>query len=211
MGAAKLKTQLILQAEAALHKVDIPTLAGAVRKLILAAGGNIGSDCYTHAALGVAILERLDIPAEIVSGYAAWRVGEGDGDVVAHVPQPSPSHALPNAFMYHTWIEVAGRILDLSTYQLRAKAAQLDAMDGQHTQVGWCPDYLFTEKKACRSYSEVAKQHTGLFYYARDILVERKLAGGYKRDSEDEEAVWMIYCHPELNIVGPNDLAGVRP
>lgn len=194
---------------------SIRRVAAALRKLTTAASSIPGRDCYTHAALGQALLERLGVPCRLVAGWAAWRVGPGDADVVAHhnggtIPQQA------GGLMYHAWIELAGdRILDFSTFQLEMKARELDRMDGGRTQVNWCPDYLLVSRSRVKTYREVAKSYaTGVFHYQRDFDLESRLKATYLgTDPADLEMAWLLVQNPEVNVVGPNDMLqmGSRP
>lgn len=216
MGQAKQreaqeKTQLD-----ALSRVDLDRVALAVRKLFLAAGPSVGMDCYDHAVIGVELLRRLGIEARIAVGYAAWRVGEGDGDVVAHTPKgqvfpPQNGAGEGRHAVFHAWIEVAGRILDLTTYQLRRKAAELDALDGGQTQVDWAPDYLFLDKTEVQDYAAVAKLNAGLSYYERVMDLERVMMATAKpTDAEAVEMAMMVYQNPDAAVIGPNQTESSR-
>jgi hypothetical protein len=88
MGEAKRRALAREQLNKASQRVDIPRLAAAIRKLATAASGDIGADCYAHAVIAQAILAKLGVEAHLAVGYAAWRVGEGDGDVILHAPAP---------------------------------------------------------------------------------------------------------------------------
>lgn len=69
-------------------KMDLDLLSSALRRLATAASEKLGSDCYIHCALAQTILADFDIESRIVVGYAAWRVGNGDSDVIVHTPSP---------------------------------------------------------------------------------------------------------------------------
>jgi hypothetical protein len=106
-------------------------VSAALRKLASASSGHLGSDCYVHAALGNRLLADLAIETKPVVGFAAWRVGNGDGDVISHTPR-TQGH-LPaggRGFAYHAWLDCSGFIIDFTTYQLSQKALTLDAADG---------------------------------------------------------------------------------
>ena len=116
---------------------DLRRISSALRRLATAASGNLGSDCYIHAAIAQEILNRLGVSSKLVAGYAAWRVGNGDGDVILHAPMPNmPSQ--PGSVAYHMWLEVGKHLIDFTTYQLRHKAIQRDKLDGGTTTVTWC-------------------------------------------------------------------------
>jgi hypothetical protein len=198
-------TQLALEEK--IERVSV-----ALQKLTAAAGSRPGADCYTHAALGQALLARLGVQSRLVAGYAAWRVGPGDTDVVAHhnggkmMPQPG-------GVIYHAWLELAGdKILDLSTYQLRLKAQQLDQLDGGRTHVDWCPEYLFVRKADSRSYRQTAQApQAGIFSYQRDMNLEIVLKKSFHGvDADDLEAGWVVAQNPAVIVYGPNDEARRR-
>ena len=73
------------------------------------------------------------------------------------------------------WLEMDGALLDVTTDQLRLKAAQLDAQDGGHTTVEWCPDFLFVPKSTIASQRDVVQQDTGMYYYERHLATERRV------------------------------------
>lgn len=205
MGDAKRKQQ---QAATWLPRLPaaVEQVASAVRRLASAASSSLGSDCYLHAELGRALLEDLGIPSKVVSGYAAWRVGPGDGDVVSHTPH-TPGH-LPQGvegFAYHAWLNCAGRIVDLTAYQLRKKAADLDAADGGHTQVLWCPDYLVLDRQATHSYREVAQSlKEGVCHYEERPAVDVMLRPRFALDPEDLSNARFLMAHPHITVFGPN-------
>ena len=224
MGQAKHRLQQEKTERNALARVDIPKLAAAIKKLFLAAGSNVGSDCFDHAALGVAMMGELGVSARMCAGYAAWRTGPGDSDVIAHHPGGKVFEA-PKAFLYHAWIEVGGMILDLTTYQLRDKAVDLDRLDGGKTAVQWAPEFLFEPRERGRSYADVAKLDTGMFCYERLPEVEKTVVtkididpdepmiqvegGRYQVSRVDLAAAMHLYNNPRANVVGPNDMASI--
>jgi hypothetical protein len=200
MGVVKRRTAVHSQ----LHdKVDIPGLAAAMRKLALATSDRLGTDCYVHAAIVREILGELGVAAKLVGGYAAWRVGPGDSDVILHAPTPGmvlPEKALP----FHVWLEVEGYLYDVTTYELRLKARQLDAQDGGHTTVVWCPDYLFVAKSSISSIRDVIQNEAGLYCYERNQDLERKvLEAANELDPEDVNNVWLLYRNPTCKVTGP--------
>jgi len=134
MGEAKRRAEARKKQEEILQLVDFPRLAEALRKLATAASGNLGADCYIHTAIAQAILLRLGVNAKVVVGYAAWRVGPGDADVILHAPVPGMV-AQFGGLAYHAWLEIGYNIVDFTTYSLREKARQLDKLDGGHTAV----------------------------------------------------------------------------
>jgi hypothetical protein len=206
MGEAKRKR---LAREAALRSLDdIARVALAVRKLIAASSGARGVDCYNYVSYGQHLLRRLGVPAEIAIGYAAWRVGDGDGDVVGHHPSMSGNRIAVglgrDAMIYHAWLEVTGRIIDFSTCDLPRKAALNDFYDGMRTTITWSPDYLVAEKHEVVSLLRVRQEHAGLFYYERVPSLEAKArAEALPSDETTLGILWMIYQNPDINVIGP--------
>ncbi|WP_129640792.1 MULTISPECIES: hypothetical protein [Steroidobacteraceae] len=181
----------------------------ALRKLATAASGHLGSDCYIHAELGRVLLADCGFQALRVVGFAAWRVGEGNGDVIAHAPYVKGY--LPagvKGFAYHAWLDCSGFIVDFTTYQLRHKAQELDAMDGGHTTVNWCPAFLLLPKNSIRSYKEVAATlHPGVAYYEARPELERALRTQFTLDPQDVHAARVILANPGMTVLGPNGMA----
>lgn len=207
MGQAKQKARQQSFEAQALRAADPSRVAAAMRKLAVAASANLGMDCYIHAAIGQAILSRLNIEAQLVIGYAAWRLGPGDGDIVVHAPVPN-SPAQPGGVPYHAWLEIGNLVFDLTTYQLRSKAANLDRLDGRHTEVRWCPDYLLVAKNTCASLREVANAYTWTYHYAHnDAVAERAKVyiGAHALDPADVEVAWLLYRAPHAQAIGPNN------
>lgn len=199
MGEAKRRRAALEKMHYAAHSVGT-----AIRKLATAASSNLGGDCYLHAALGRALLADLGIEARLVAGYASWRIGPQDGDVIAHVRQVQgylPAGA--QGFAYHAWIEVAGTIIDFTTYQLRRKAAELDALDGGSTTVAWCPDLLILRRRDVRTYADVAKLHQGLAFYEEAPGLESLLAEQFSLDEGDLATARLILANPEIRVMGP--------
>ncbi len=189
-------------------EVDIPRLAAAMRKYAMAASDRLGSDSYIHAAIVREILTQIGFDSHVVVGHAAWRVGPGDSDVILHAPTPGmvvPSNALP----YHVWLEMDGALLDVTTYQLRLKAEQLDAQDGGQTTVNWCPDFLFVPKSSISPLKDVIQKDAGMYHYERNQRMESSVNQGvHELDQDDVEKVWLLYHNPECTVQGPNDFFG---
>ena len=206
MGEAKRRAAARKQLNEAIQRVDIPRLAAALRKLATAASSNVGSDCYAHATIAQAILAKLGVEARLVAGYAAWRVGEGDGDVILHAPSPGMVEQ-PSGVPYHMWLEIEDHLLDITTYSLQAKAAQLNDLDGGHTTVIWSPDYLFVPRKSVSTIGAVIQHHAGLYYYSREPEVEALIVDSAPElDETDVQAAWLLYQNPEVQAFGPNSL-----
>lgn len=180
--------------------------AAAMRKLATAASSHIGSDCYIHAALVQKMLESVGIKSVLVVGHAGWRVGDGDSDVVLHIPQSGVQ--LPaGAFPYHVWLEFpqTWHLLDVTTYQLRSKAAELDAADGGRTTVDWCPDFLLTNKNTVSPLKKVIQKRAGMYYYARHKPTEEIiLCQAPDLDPTDISSAITIFNNPDIFVMGPN-------
>lgn len=191
------KPQMIGQA-------DLRRVSSALIRLATAASGNLGSDCYIHAAIGQAILARLGVESTLVAGYSAWRCGRSPGDVIVHGPVPNiPAQT---GFAYHVWLEInEENILDFTAYTIRLKAAALDKLDGGKTNVIWCPDFIYLPKSAVISLYDVIQFLPGQSYYERVVKVENLiLSTAPDLDPADVEAAWMLYQNPDLKVFGPN-------
>lgn len=191
----------------------VTRVSSAIRRLATAASSHLGSDCFIHAVIGQALLAKEGIASKVVVGFAAWRVGLGDGDVISHTNE-EVSHLPPgveNGLPFHAWLELpdgGGRILDLTTYQIKQKAAELDAADGGKTTVTWAPDFLFAKKEVVSSYRDVAQSFkTGVFYYEPRPDLQAKLEeAGWHADEEDIRNAMILMDNPGLMVVGPNDM-----
>ena len=137
------------------------------------------------------MLTKLHVDAKLVVGFAAWRVGNGNGDVIAHHPAVVVGHGAGG--MFHGWLEIGKNILDFTTYQLRLKAAMMDAIDGFETDVVWCPDYLYVQKASISPFNSVRDKHAGVFHYRHDAATEAKLRSAAEpADPADIEQLWRI-------------------
>ncbi len=185
---------------------QISKIAMAIRKLASAASCHFGNDCFLHALLACKALKEFEgMQSEIVIGFAGWRVGEGDCDVIFH----APIKGMPQqeGILYHAWLTTKDYIIDLSTYQLRVKAAKLDTLDGGLTQVDWCPDYLIAKHEEVSSLKDVTQLHAGLFYYEQNKDLEIKIKSvGKDIDEEDWANLVIIYNNPEVLVIGPNQM-----
>jgi len=145
-------------------------------------------------------------------GHASWRVGPGDGDVIAHVPTASsvqpPGVTTGLAVPLHAWLTLGQAILDLTTGSLPMKAALLDAADGGHTTVQWAPAYLLVDFHAVRSYEQVRQGATpGLCFYKVDPAAEAHwLTDTPGFDVQDLAALTLRYDNPSVQVIGPNTL-----
>ncbi|WP_432263377.1 hypothetical protein [Cupriavidus sp. TMH.W2] len=193
------------------ERVEIARVSGAIRKLSEAASAHLGRDCHLHAALCREILSMHGVETRLVIGFAAWRVGDGHGDVILHAPI---ANMIPQgqAVPFHAWLEIGPAesrhriILDFTTYQLRQKAAEMDQLDGGRTTVEWCPDYLAAQATQISSLKQVTMKNKGLFFYQHNSEVERRiLRDARSLDQEDLDALLILYRNPHVQVFGPND------
>lgn len=182
----------------------------ALSKLALAASDRLGFDCLLHAAMGQRLLADVGISSELIVGCAAWRVGPGDGDVVAHVFQVK-GYLPPGAefgFPYHAWLRSGDVVIDFTTYQLRRKAAELDALDEGCTTVQWCPEFLVEPVSNISAYSAVAAApEAGLFCYEHIPQLQTRVQASTVWDhDEDLTIARLIMANPNMQVMGPNNL-----
>ena len=214
MGEARRKklTQAVGDNSGTIDEVVLAHVASAIRRLAEAASGSLGSDCQVHAQLCSTLLNELGIQTRVVIGFAGWRVGEGDGDVVLHAPVKN-SALQPGAAPYHAWLEFgpshsARRLLiDFTTYQMHKKAAALDALDGGKTRVDWCPNYLVATAADVSTLSRVTQGGAGLFFYEARPDIEALVAPQkIAVDEADLAALRLLYANQSLTVIGPNDV-----
>jgi len=210
MGEAARRAIARQRQEELLSKVDIPRLAGAIRKLCTAASSNLGTDCYIRHSIAREILARLGVEATLCIGYAAWRTGESDPSIICHAPVPG-AVAPPGAAHFHVWLTIGNQLLDLTTYQLRLKGIFMDSLDGGHTEVDWCPDYLFCPLRSVSSLHDVRILGTGLYYYESNRDVARRvIESASEPDAGDVETAWLLYLNSDIVVYGPNDIKRKR-
>jgi hypothetical protein len=188
----------------------VARVSNAVRKLVTATGTHLGSDCYEHAELSRLLLSDIGFETRRIVGFASWRVGPGPDDVVGHTPYLE-SHLPPGAdkgFPYHAWLDYAGLlVIDCTTYLLSHKAQMLDALDGGHTEVVWCPDFLLLSRKEIRTHNElVLARSPGLVHYDAHPELDPIVSSRFTVDPVDLQVARMILRNPNMNVVGPNDM-----
>lgn len=203
MGEAKRRKGLVDASRAALQAEgqgpEVPArMAQAVRQVMGSLTYHSGADCLLYAQLTAGLLRSLGIAdARIAAGSAAWRVGDGDTDVFAHAREFSGAQlwlqeGAGQAAAFHAWVEVPSLklLVDFTTWSLRDKARQLDAADGGHTAVNWCPAYLWIEDGEgpgtwLRTPDQVrVAKHAGAFAYVRHADIEaRVLASAVSEDA----------------------------
>ncbi len=189
-----------------LKKPNPERISIAIQKLASAASGHVGRDCLLHAVLAQKALKELEgVDTRLIIGFAGWRVGEGDSDVVLHAPMPGMVYQGEDALPYHAWLATKDYLIDLSTYQLRDKARQIDALDGGSTQVDWCPDFLVVKHKKISTLKQVAQLTAGTFFYLYNAQMDRKLKETSREiDPEDWANFLLIYHNPDITVFGPN-------
>ncbi|MBK3779966.1 hypothetical protein G3A43_06835 [Paraburkholderia aspalathi] len=183
-------------------------VGNALKKLATAASSHLGSDCYMHAVLGRELLADFGFQARVAVGEAAWRVGDGDGDVVTHTPRvkgfvPEGKKGLG----YHAWLVVDGHIVDFTTYQLDRKAKELDAADGGHTSVTWAPDPLVLPVGLVLSLRQVAQSaRAGVVFYDAHPELLQLVSAEYEIDEGDLANARLLVANPDIRVFGPNDV-----
>lgn len=216
MGEARRKrAQAELLAE---HRGQLNFVVGkvshALRRLAEAASAHLGSDCYTHAELGRTLLADQGYVFETKVGFAAWRVGKGDGDVISHLPNTQsflPAEANGMGFAYHAWLEDKDWLVDFTTYQLPRKAKALDAADGGHTTVDWAPVYLLLPRSHVQTLKKVSQAAgPGLAYYESEPGLAVRMAATYIADEADTATARLIFRNPDMVVLGPNMMAEAR-
>ena len=203
MGEAKRKKLQQAANEARLMEMS-RQVGSALRKLATATSDRLGVDCFVHAELGRRILQEHGVESRLVVGFAAWRVGQGDGDVISHTDKVKAF--LPaggEGFAYHAWLESYGYVVDFTTYQLVVKARSLDALDGGSTTVDWCPDMLVLPKDEIRSYKDVAQLDPGLAFYQEEPGLADRLTQSFEFDPVDLENLRLIMASPDVEVFGP--------
>lgn len=186
----------------------VARVSNAVGKLARATGIHLGSDCYVHAELSRALLSDLGFETRRMVGFAGWRVGTGPDDVIGHTPRIE-GHVPPgaeNGLPYHAWLECAGLIIDCTTYLLRHKMQLLDAVDGGHSEVVWCPDFLILSRKEIRTHNElVLSRRPGLAYYEAHPELDPIPNSRFTVDPLDLQLARMILRNPDMKVVGLED------
>ena len=165
--------------------------------------------CYIVAYVGQALLQRLHYETEIQIGFAGWQLGPDRNDVILHFPVPETTFCLgPKVWIgYHAWLGCEGTIVDLTTFQLRRKALELDAVEGVHTTVQWCPEFLILPPNAVRTLKDLKNStEPGTAYYERCPKLESFVKGREKIDTELIGLGHFLLSAPRTRIISPKDL-----
>ena len=206
MGEAA-RTKKHAQAQFTTLQEAVGRVSAVLIKLASAASAHLASDCFLHAYLGKALLEDLGIQSELRAGYAAWRVGAGDSDVIAHV-NGLPGH-LPvgvMGFPYHVWLKSGAFLIDFTTYLLPQKAKALDKADGGQTTVEWNPLVLLLPHEQIVSFRSVARHpDAGVVYYERIEDVEQLVFSMAVCDQSDLAVARLLLAEPEMRVIGINN------
>jgi len=191
----------------------IEQVSHALRRLAEATSAHLGSDCYAHAEIARQLLAEKGFAFDLKVGAAAWRVGPGDADVVAHSPHVE-GHLPPGGgigMAYHTWLESPAWVLDFTTYQLRRKAHALDQLDGGKTHVDWCPPYLCIPHSHNRTLSEVAEAlGPGVACYLGSPALSEVMKPGFVLDETELANARILLSNPNMQVIGVNSEATHR-
>lgn len=184
----------------------VKQVTDALRKLCMASSQHFGRDCHLHTWLAQGLFRDLGFETQIQAGYAAWRVGEGNQDVLAHAPEAD--EVVPDdpqkSLMYHAWLGYGDLIVDVTLYQIGRKVRELDAMFGGHTHIRWAPDYVIVRPDEIRTIEELAQSYRpGDLYYSRRPRVEQVLNDARNVfDPQDLEMARLVMRNPKMYVAG---------
>ncbi|MYM92494.1 hypothetical protein [Duganella vulcania] len=183
-------------------------IATALRRMFLASGSKIGVDSLRHAVLAQALLKSAGFAAEVKVGYAAWRVGPGDGDVIVHAPGNDMAQQGKNAHPFHAWVEVGPVIFDATAYQFVVKATALDMIDGGKTDLQWAPLQLAEHRDQVQTLHTVLQADVGMFYYEHVPGLQAVIMAGVPPvDPEELDLLTIIFNHPSAQALSSNHVA----
>lgn len=182
-------------------KVDLSAAAKAVRQVVSALTDYGTADCLLYVHVASELLDELGLSVSTCAGFAAWRVGPGEGDVISYWPHSStkgayaPDGAGEKALMFHAWLDVDGLIVDFSTWTLNEQAKMLDEADGGHTDVQWAPDFVVTPPPPKELDIDLVAQAPwpGVFAYRRDEQIERRVFADEVDRVQMREMVLHVY------------------
>lgn len=176
MGEAKQRAQREAVQRARFDAVDFARVAAAVRTLVAEGSATPALDALRHARLAQHLLQCAGLESDLMVGFAAWRVGPGVGDIVAHGgshdPQAESARRDDLVPPHHAWLETGGHVYDATTYQLARKAADLSRPDGAVVTAVWCPEFVLTPRASLASFERVRQPVVGLMYYERDAYLQ---------------------------------------
>jgi len=192
------KAAAIARTEAALVPViDAMAMAQVVARVMRAASDRRGSDCTVHAAM---LAEMIGPEARIVLGHAAWRVGQGAGDVIAHHPAANGAVQVGGAFMGHAWVELGDWIIDATAWQWGHKLAVLDALDGRRSLVAWPAEMLAIDRKSIKSFWHVQQSNKFAAHYEEVPGMDRFMCGPVDRVAL--ALAREAYANPTIALIG---------
>ena len=188
----------------------VAKVAAEVRKYMPMVSSQLEGACLRHAEMGQQFLNGVGIETRLVIGEAAWRVGNGVGDAIAHTKKCNTSLWTAGDEISHAWLEHDGHIIDFTTYTLPVKARMMDALDGNRTNVLWCPDYLYAPKSDVSSYPDVRDKHAGMFHYRRNSALEQSVLRRSESFAEMHEFVSLLREQtPDLKVFVVDAQSGV--
>jgi hypothetical protein len=172
----------------------LPKISAVLRKHL---GEESTDACLPFAILGRSLLCRLGYKAEIIIGYAAWRVS-ADHWIATHPllcdrPDQDPSG------LFHAWLELTGHVLDFSAFQIGRKLK--DAANADQLKV-W-PPYLFLPWEKLATFRDVCMNPRAgsIFYQKVALLQERFLREALSLDPDEFEIVRRLYDAPSPALI----------
>lgn len=204
MGQAKNK-QKALAGQIDTIKLAVEKVSDAIVRLFNATSLQQGSDCFTVAKVGQGLLADLGYETQLVAGYASWRTGPGNTDLIGHLDSGTQYLMGDSGFAYHAWLRFPqlGLLVDFTTYQLPLKAAQLDSMDGGTTVVDWAPTYLLVPEATCQSERAVLMAAAPVAYhYEPKTSILSRLLDTYIEDPGNLDMARTVMAHPNAKVLG---------
>jgi hypothetical protein len=186
-------------------KATCQKVASAVARYLAAASTtNRGRDCQAHAQLTKALLKSEGIDSRLVGGYAAWRVGTGDADMIAHHPNSVYAASEAN-IVGHFWVEAGDLIIDPTTWQFQTKLEVCFQADGMPYEVLWPHQYLVISKSSVKPFKAVRDGYTFAYHYDErpELAAMAAIAASDPIDRNDLGALRLVYANPFALITGP--------
>lgn len=141
------------------------------------ASGRVDGSCYRQTKLAQKMLKELGIESKLVCGYAGWKFGPNEADNIVHHPKYSID---VKGSSYHTWLEVDGKIFDVTTHTFEHNARRSEAMDGIPTRVTWKPDYLLITKGSTTTIHGLLGKVGACYYEPHDQAIVDALCARYE-------------------------------